>query len=86
MGSVGQWATKLLAVKFKVLEKKSATSAIAAKVCTSVCGLGSSPPGFKSFSKFDGRQFCSSLTKRPYIASMKRSKPILFIHKSSKDW
>ena len=46
MGSVYQLAAKLLAVKVEVLKKKSATSAIPAKVCARV----------ESFSKFDSWQ------------------------------
>ena len=53
--SVGQRAAKLLAVKVRVLKKKSATSAIPPSVCASVFGPVSSTPGVKSFSKFDGR-------------------------------
>ena len=53
--SVGQRAAKLLAVKVGVLKKKSAASAIPPKVCASAFGPGSSTPGVKSFSKFDGR-------------------------------
>ena len=41
IGSVGQRAAKLLAVKFGGLEKKSATSAITAEFCASAYGLGS---------------------------------------------
>ena len=52
---VGQRASKLLAVKSGVLKKKSAALAITAEVCASVCGPGSSPPGFESFSKYDGQ-------------------------------
>ena len=46
----------MLAVKFGVLKKKSAISAIPAEVCASAFGPGSSPPGVKSFSKFDSQQ------------------------------
>ena len=49
IGSVDQRASMLLAVK-----KKSAASAIPAKLCASMFGLGVSLPGVKSFSKFDG--------------------------------
>ena len=55
MWSVGQRAAKLLAVKFGGLKKKSAASAITAEVFASGFGLGSSPPGIESFSKFDGQ-------------------------------
>ena len=55
MGFVGQWAAKLLAIKVKVLKKKSAISAIPAKVCASTISQDSSPPGVKSFLKFDGQ-------------------------------
>ena len=55
MGSVGQLAAKLLAVKVEVLKKKSATSAIPAKVCASAIGPGSRAPGVKSLSKFGGQ-------------------------------
>ena len=54
--SVGQRATKLLAVKVGVLWKKSAASAIPPKVCARSFGPGSSTPGVKSFSKFDSQQ------------------------------
>ena len=52
-GSEGQRVAKLLAIKVGVLKKKSATSAIPAKVCASAFGPGSSPPGVESFSKFE---------------------------------
>ena len=51
--SVGQRATKLLAVKVGGLKKKSADSAIIAEACASVIGSGSSGTGVKSFPKFD---------------------------------
>ena len=57
MKSVGQWASKLLAVKVEVLKKKSATLAIPAEVCA-LCKCdrpGSRLPGVNSFSKFDGQ-------------------------------
>ena len=54
MKSLGQLAAKLLADKVEVLKKKSAASAIQAKVCASVIGQGSSLSRVKSFSKFDG--------------------------------
>ena len=73
--SVGQRVAKLLAVKFGLLEKKSAASAIPAEVCASAISLGSRTPGVKSFSKFDGWQLCSPLTYRPQIFSIERSKP-----------
>ena len=56
MGSVGQKAAKLLAVKFGVLKKKSAASAIPPKVCASAFGPGSSTSSVKSFSKFVSQQ------------------------------
>ena len=48
---------KMKSLPFKVggLKKKSAALAITIKVCASVFGLGSSLPGFESFSKFDGQ-------------------------------
>ena len=52
-GSVGQRATKLLAVKVGVLKKKSAASAIPPKVCASAFSPSSSTPGVESFSTFD---------------------------------
>ena len=55
MRFVGQRAAKLLAVKFGVLKKKSAATAISAEVNASAFGPGWSPPGVKSFSKFDSR-------------------------------
>ena len=45
MQSVGQWASKLLAVKFEGLKKKSATSAITAKVCASASAWVRVGPG-----------------------------------------
>ena len=79
LGSEGQWALKLLAVKVGLLKKKSAFSAIPAEVCASAIGLGSRTPGVKSFSKFDGQQLCSPLTNRPQIFSIERSKPLFKI-------
>ena len=55
-GSVGQRALKLLAVKFGVLKKKSAASAISAKVCAITFDPGSIPGELESFSKFDSWQ------------------------------
>ena len=49
--SVGQRAAKLLAVKVRVLKKKSAASAIPADLCASAFGLGSNPGAAESFSK-----------------------------------
>ena len=77
IGSVGQRASKLLAVKVEVLKKKSATSAIPAEVCASAISPGSRLLWVKSFSKFDGQQLCSPLTHRPQIFIIKRSIPIL---------
>ena len=54
MKSVSQWASKLLAVKFEVLKKKSAISAMSAEVCASAIGPGLTLTRVKSFSKFDG--------------------------------
>ena len=47
--------SKLPAVKVGLLKKKSAASAIPAKVCANAIGLDSRTPGVKSFSKFDGQ-------------------------------
>ena len=55
MKSVGQWVSKLLAVKVGGLKKKSATLAIPPELCASAFGQGSSGPGVESFSKFDVR-------------------------------
>ena len=52
-GSVGQRTAKLLAVKVGLFKKKSAASAIPAKVCASAIGPGSRTSRVKSFSKFD---------------------------------
>ena len=57
LGSAGQRAAKLLAVKVGVLKKKSAASAIPADFCASAFGLGSIPGELESFSKFDSWQF-----------------------------
>ena len=56
MRSVGQRASKLLAVKVGGLKKKSAASAISANLCASAFGPGSNPGAVESFSKFDSRQ------------------------------
>ena len=55
LGSVGQRAAKLLAVKVGGLKKKSAASAIPPELCASVIGPGSSSSGVELFSKFDGQ-------------------------------
>ena len=55
IGSVGQRASKLLAVKVDVLKKKSAPSAIPAELCASVISPGSSSSGVELFSKFEGQ-------------------------------
>ena len=55
MGSVGQRASKLLAVKVGSLKKKSAAAAIPAKLCAIVFGQDSSLLRVGSFSKFDGQ-------------------------------
>ena len=51
--SVGQRAAKLLAVKVRVLKKKSAALAIPAELSASAFGPDSSAPKIESFSKFD---------------------------------
>ena len=56
MRSVGQRASKLLAVEVGGLKKKSATSAIPADLCASAFGPGSNPGAVESFSKFDSWQ------------------------------
>ena len=53
IGSLNQRAAKLVAVKVGDLKRKSAASAITAKVCASWFSLGSSLPRVESFSKFD---------------------------------
>ena len=68
MRSIGQRASKLLAVKVGGLKKKSATSAIPTKLCASALCPGSSWPRVESFSKFDGWQLCSPLTYKPHIS------------------
>ena len=55
IGSEGQRASKLLAVKVEVLKKKSAASAISDELCASTICPGSSLPVVKSFSKIEGR-------------------------------
>ena len=52
--SVGQRASKLLAVKLR-FSKKSAASGIQAKLCASTFGPELSSPGVESFSKFDSQ-------------------------------
>ena len=54
MRSVGQSASKLLAVKVGGLKKKSAALAIPADLCARAFGTCSTPLRVKSFSKFDG--------------------------------
>ena len=49
MGSVGQRATKLLAIKVGVLKKKSASSAIPAKLCAIAFGRVRIRPGWNHF-------------------------------------
>ena len=56
LGSVGQRAAKLLAVKVGVLKKKSAASAIPPILCAIAFGPGSIPGAVESFSKFDSQQ------------------------------
>ena len=56
LGSVGQRAGKLLAVKLRALKKKSAVSAISAEMCASPFGPDLRTPGVRSFSKFDSWQ------------------------------
>ena len=50
MGSVGQRASKLLAVKVGGLKKKSATLALTAEEYSSAFDLGLTLPGVESFS------------------------------------
>ena len=53
LGSVGQRAAKLLAVKVGGLKKKSAALAFTAKECAIVFSPDSSTSWVESFSKFD---------------------------------
>ena len=62
IGSVDQRSSKILAVKVRVLKKKSAASTIPADLCARAFGPGSNPGVVKSFSKFDSWQFWSPLT------------------------
>ena len=55
IGSVGQGASKLLAVKVGVLKKKSAALAISPELCTTMIGPGSSLSGVESFSNLEGQ-------------------------------
>ena len=55
-GSVEQRAANVLVVKFGVLKKNSATSAIPADLCAIAFGPGSIPGELKSFSKIDSQQ------------------------------
>ena len=73
MGSVGQRAAKLLAVNVGGLKKK--VCQLAPAPLEAVC-LGSNPGEVESFSKFDGRYFCSPLTYQTQIFSIERSKPL----------
>ena len=72
MGSVGQRASKLLAVKVGGLKKKSAIWPLPLSNQSAQVRLR-----IKSFSKFDRQHFCSPLTYRPNIYSIKRSKRFL---------
>ena len=54
VGSIGQSTSKLLAVKVRGLQKKSATSAVTAKMCASAFSPGSTLPVVESFLKFHG--------------------------------
>ena len=54
IGSVGQSASKLLAVKVGVLKKKSATLAIPLELYATAFSPSLRTPEVKSFSKFDG--------------------------------
>ena len=62
IGSVGQRAAKLLTIKVGVPKKESANLAFPAEVFASMIGPSSRLPRVRSFSKFDGRQFCRHLT------------------------
>ena len=68
-------AAKLLAVKVGVLRKKSAASAIPAKVYSSALGPGSSLPGVKSFSKFDSQQISTD----PKFSAFKELNPFSIV-------
>ena len=56
LGSVGQRVSKLIAVKVRVLKKKSAASVIPADLCAIAFGPGSIPGELESFSKFESQQ------------------------------
>ena len=49
-------------------------------------GLGSTPTGSESFSKFVGWQLCSPLTYKPYNSSKKGSKSVIKCVKISRGW
>ena len=59
IGSVGQRALNLLAIKVVGFKKMSAASAFTAELCASAIRLGSIPRGFQSFSKFDRQKLCN---------------------------
>ena len=80
IGSVCQWAAKLLAVKVGGLKKVCHP----AQIKPHVLGLGLTSTRSESFSKFDGLQLCSPLNYRLYINFIERSKHVHII-KTRKD-
>ena len=86
MRSVGQRASKLLAVKVGVRKKKSVALVIPAKLCASMFSLGSSSPRVESLLKFDGHQLCRPLIYRLHISSIERSKTFVKWVKISRGW
>ena len=87
MGSVGQRAVKLPALKVGGLKKKYANSAITAEACAIVIGPGSNLPGFESFPKFGRWQLCSPLTYTDPILPVLKDLNLLSRYvKSSRGW
>ena len=78
LGSVGQRAAKILAVKVGGLKESQPLRPLQLKcISTNKCCLGSISPRFESFSKFDGQKLCSPLTYPLYITSTETFDPLL---------
>ena len=76
LGSVSQRAAKLLALKVRVLKKKSAASAIPAKVCASAIGPGlRSPRGSNHSRSLKASNFAALWPTDPKFLALKLLHP-----------
>ena len=86
VGSVGERATKLLAVKFGGLTEESTASAITAEVCSSASAWAWLCPGSNNFQSLMDGNFVGLWPTDPTFCLWKDLNPLYVYDKSSRGW